>query len=106
MKYIVTLVLVYLLGAGLNCEAGEAGTALQSPGTERAFFPQGLPGQTAEPSSAVATNRMLTPTTYQSPSRSFDPWAGLRVLLIMVGVAFYLMRQGRNMPKDPPDEET
>ena len=91
MKYLIAFVLLLQFSAPSN--AGEVS--------------RGLIGQTgpgwAEESGSLATKRMLTPTTYQSPGPPFDLWKALRPILFIVGIAFFLMRSGgwSLIPKDP-----
>jgi len=88
MKYIVTLVLIYLLGAALESKTGEAGAVFQVSGAAQA---QGLDGPPAN-ADAAANRRMFAP--YYRGSQSLTPashWrAVLRLILVIAGIGILI----------------
>jgi hypothetical protein len=93
MKYIVTLVLIYLLGAALESKTGGAGAAFQVSGTAQA---QALYGPPAN-ADAVANRRMFAPS-YQGPQSLTPafPWrVVLSLTLAIAGIVVIIMRLAR-----------
>ncbi len=88
MKYIVTLMLIYLLGAGLESKTGEAGAVFQASGTAQAQDLHGPPTN----ADAVANRRMFAPS-YQGPQSltPASPWqAVLRPILVIAGIGIII----------------